>query len=56
MGNYEKQEYDILLKSGEIKTNCWPDAGKFHCLSNGTITMGFNVSQIRKSAKSSFDK
>ncbi len=29
-GVYQKIEYDVLLKSGQIIPNCWPNAGKLN--------------------------
>ena len=29
-GEYEKEWYDIKLKTGEIIHQCWPNAGNFH--------------------------
>lgn len=29
-GRYQKEFYDVLLPSGEIVKNCWPNAGKLN--------------------------
>jgi hypothetical protein len=29
-GDYDKYEYDIKTKSGEVILNCYPNAGKFN--------------------------
>jgi hypothetical protein len=31
---YQKIEYDVLLPSGEIVPNCWPNAGKINACDN----------------------
>ena len=45
-GEYEKEWYDIKLKTGEIVHQCWPNAGNFHAPS-GIQYSGRTVREIR---------
>jgi len=45
-GEYEKEWYDIKLKTGEIIHQCWPNAGNFHAPS-GKQYKGRTVREMR---------
>ena len=51
-GDYDKFEYDIRLKDGRVRTNCYPNAGMFNSidpsLKNGADKL---VSEIRFTPK-----
>lgn len=49
-GNYKKTVQDIRLKDGTEILECWPNAGKFICLScnNQGDTPISEVSHVRK--------
>lgn len=47
-GEYEKEEYVIVLKNGTMIYPCWPNAGKFHALDGSKrIIDGEDVHRIR---------
>lgn len=57
IGDYDKFEYDIVLKDGTLVENCYPNAGKFNSISDEHNEMQFNesdVSFIRFSEKPRF--
>jgi len=47
-GEYEKEWYDIKLKTGEIIHQCWPNAGKFHPPNGGRQYEGEEVREVRR--------
>jgi hypothetical protein len=53
-GTYEKQVYDIKLKSGTIIVCCWPNAGRFTELHAGTAYDGELVEAFRPSEHNDF--
>ena len=57
MGDYDKFEYDIRLKSGEVVENCYPNAGVFNSISDVYDGEGFSedlVEEIRFSKRPRF--
>lgn len=46
-GDYDKFEYDIKLKTGEIIENCYPNANKFNKLDVPDKYHAKDVSEIR---------
>jgi hypothetical protein len=44
---YTKIEYDIKCKDGTIYEECWPNAGHFHHLEDGTLIKCDDVAEIR---------
>lgn len=47
-GEYDKEFYDIRLKSGDVIKNCWPNAGTFHT-PTGVVISGEDVSHVQPS-------
>lgn len=43
---YDKQEYDIWLKTGKWIFNCYPNAGKFTSFNIETDSLQFNEKEI----------
>jgi hypothetical protein len=57
LGDYDKFEYDIVLKDGTLVENCYPNAGKFNSISDEHNQQSFDgslVSMIRFSEKPRF--
>ena len=50
MGMYEKIEYMIFTEDGKIIGPCWPNAGTFHLMKDGTVIDGTQVIAIKKFA------
>jgi len=48
-GKYEKREYYIKMKNGEVLGPCWPNAGVFHPLNGkGEAIDGKQVCEIKE--------
>lgn len=46
IGDYDKFEYDILLQDGTIVENCYPNADKFHSISDAHRGQHFHTKDI----------
>lgn len=46
IGDYDKFEYDILLKDGTIVENCYPNGGEFNSISDLHDQQSFNEANI----------
>ena len=47
LGDYDKFEYDIKLKSGEYIMNCYPNGGLFNVLDSNDAYEENNIAEIR---------
>lgn len=47
IGDYDKFEYDVKLKSGEIIENCYPNGGYFNQLDSDVSVIEGEVAEIR---------